>query len=409
MFGYDIYAFGRMIRDSVRTDAYAEALRRSVRTNSVVLDMGTGVGIWALLACQFGARKVYAVDPNDAIQIAREIAAANGYADRIEFVQELTTRVTLPEPADVIVTDMHGIVPMFEQSLPAIIDARRRLLAPGGKMIPEKDTLWAAPVQAPESYDNVVLPWANDPYGFEWGPALRIAANDWFKIKDKITPVEFFGEPKCWATLDYRTLESPNVAGELSWTATRDGIGHGLAVWFDTLLVDGVAFSNAPGCPETIFGQAFFPWSEPVSISKGDTISAVLRCDLVGNYHLWRWQTTVSDPRQAGKLKADFKQSTFFGMPLSSSLNKRAPDHVPRLNQDGEIRQFVLSLMNGGNSLETIITQTTIQFANCFGSSSDAGSVVAELLEKYTEPPDRPGGNDTSERNPTFLSIDSPG
>ena len=385
MFGYDIYSFGRMIEDRVRTEAYAEALRHSVEASSVVLDMGTGVGIWALLACQLGARRVFAVDPNDAIQIAREIVAVNGYAGRIEFIQDLTTRITLPEQADVIVTDMHGIVPMFEQNLTAIIDARRRLLAPGGKMIPEKDTLWAVPVEAPESHNHVVLPWANYPYGFDWEPALRIAANDWFKIKDKVTPAEFFGEPKCWATLDYRALESPNVMGELTWTATRAGIGHGLAVWFDMLLVDGVRFSNAPGQPETIFGQAFFPWSEPVSISKGDTISMVLRCDLVGNYHLWRWQTTVFDHRQAAKVKADFKQSTFFGMPLSSALSRRAPNHVPRLSQDGEIQQFVLSLMNGRNSLETIITQTAIRFANRFGDSSDAANVVAELTEKYTE------------------------
>jgi protein arginine N-methyltransferase 1 len=173
--------------------------------------------------------------------------------------------------------------------------------------------------------------------------------------------------------------------GELTWTAPRAGIGHGLAVWFDMLLVDGVGFSNAPGQPETIFNQAFFPWTEPVSISKGDTISVLLRCDLVGNYHLWRWQTTVFDHRQAAKVKADFKQSTFFGMPLPSALSKRAPDHVPNLSQEGEIQQFVLSLMNGRNSLETITTQTAIRFANRFGSSSDVASVVAELSEKYTE------------------------
>jgi type I protein arginine methyltransferase len=385
MLGYDIYAFGRMIRDNVRTDAYAEALRRAVGPTSVVLDMGTGVGIWTLLACKFGARKVFAVDPNDAIQIAREIVAANGYADRVEFIQDLTTTITLPEPADVIVAEMHGIVPMFEQNLPAIIDARRRLLAPGGKMIPQKETLWAAPVEAPESYDQVVLPWANDPYGFEWDPALRIAVNDWFKIKDKIAPGEFFGEPKCWATLDYTTLESPNVAGKLSWTATRAGVGHGLAVWFDTLLIDDVAFSNAPGSPQTIFGQAFFPWSEPISISEGNTISVVLRCDLLDNYHLWRWQTNVSDHGQGAKVKADFKQSTFFGMPLSPALSKREPEYVPKLSQDGEIQQFVLSLMNGRNSVETIIRQTAIRFANRFASGTDAATVVSELSQKYTE------------------------
>ena len=386
MLSYDIYAYGRMIRDCVRTDAYAEALRRSVGPNSVILDLGTGVGIWALLACQFGARRVYALDPNDAIQIAREMAAVNGYSDRIEFIQELSTRIALPEQADVIVTDMHGIVPMFEQNLPSIIDARQRLLAPGGKIIPEKDTLWAVPVSAPESYDQVVRPWAERPYGYEWGPAMHIAVNDWFKIKDKVTPLEFFAEPKCWATLDYATLASPNVVGELAWNATRDGTCHGLIVWFETLLVDGVSFSNAPGLPETIFGQAFFPWSEPVSISAGDRISAGLRCDLVGNYHLWRWTTTVRNQGHPAKVKADFKQSTFFAMPLSpSGLHKRAADYIPKLSQDGQIQQFVLSLMDGKTSVEGIASETASQFSSRFINRDEVQRVVADLSERYTE------------------------
>ena len=113
MLGYDIYAYGRMVRDRVRTDAYVEALRESIGSNSVVLDIGTGVGILALLACKFGARKVYAVDPNDAIQIARELAAVNGYADRIEFIQNLSTRITLPEPA----VQTNGLHQLFHKGL----------------------------------------------------------------------------------------------------------------------------------------------------------------------------------------------------------------------------------------------------------------------------------------------------
>jgi protein arginine N-methyltransferase 1 len=382
MLAYDIYAFGGMIRDRVRTDAYAEALRRSVGANSVVLDLGTGVGIWALLSCQFGARKVYAVDPNDVIQIAREIAAANGYADRIEFIQNMSTQITLPEQADIIVTDMHGIVPMFEQNLPSIIDARHRLLAPGGRIIPAEDTLWAVPVEALESYDHVVLPWANDPYGFEWKPAMRIAANDWFKVKAKVTVEQFLAEPKSWATLDYGTLASPNVAGELTWKATRNGTCHGLIVWFDTLLVDDVRFSNAPGLPETIFGQAFFPWSEPVLIAEGDTISVALRCDLVGTYHLWRWQTTV---RNQTNIKAYFKQSNFFAMPLApSGLHKRSADHIPKLSQDGQIRQFVLSLMDGKTSVASIADQTTNHFSSRVVNRDEAQRIVADLSERYS-------------------------
>ena len=78
--------YGFMIADNARMDAYVEALRRAVGSDSVVVDIGAGTGVFSLLACQFGARRVYAIEPAVAIQVAREIAAANGYADRIEFI-----------------------------------------------------------------------------------------------------------------------------------------------------------------------------------------------------------------------------------------------------------------------------------------------------------------------------------
>ncbi|MGE5462576.1 MAG: 50S ribosomal protein L11 methyltransferase, partial [Syntrophothermus sp.] len=68
---YSIAEFGHMIADERRTDAYVAALQHAVRPDSIVLDMGTGTGIFAMLACQFGARHVYAVEPGDAIHIAR--------------------------------------------------------------------------------------------------------------------------------------------------------------------------------------------------------------------------------------------------------------------------------------------------------------------------------------------------
>ena len=152
---YPIDVYGGMIRDKDRTDVYRDALRAAVRPDSVVLDIGTGTGILALLACRFGARKVYAVEHEGIIQLARQAAAANGFADRIEFIQDMSTRINLTEKVDVIVSDLHGALPEYGSSLFSIIDARERFLSPGGCLIPSKDTMWAALASVPEVHGGL--------------------------------------------------------------------------------------------------------------------------------------------------------------------------------------------------------------------------------------------------------------
>src|SRR5689334_22429068 len=129
---YRVVDYGDMIADTVRMDAFVAALRGAITPGSVLVDIGTGTGIFALLACSLGARRVYAIEPNDAIEVARAIATANGLSDRIEFHQACSTAVTLPEQADVIVADIGGALPWFQRAIPSIVDARRRFLAPNG-------------------------------------------------------------------------------------------------------------------------------------------------------------------------------------------------------------------------------------------------------------------------------------
>src|SRR5215213_7026843 len=124
---YSLHFYGQMLADAPRMDAYAAALRRVIRPDSVVLDLGCGPGVFALLACELGARRVYAVEPDNVIELAREAAKVNGFADRIEFFQQMSTAITLPEQADVIVSDLRGVLPWYRQHIPSIVDARTRL------------------------------------------------------------------------------------------------------------------------------------------------------------------------------------------------------------------------------------------------------------------------------------------
>jgi type I protein arginine methyltransferase len=380
---YSIAAYGDMIADTVRTDAYARALRQAVTPDSIVLDIGTGTGIWAMLACQFGARKVYAVEPSDGIQVAREIATANGYAGRIEFIQAISTKITLPESVDIIVSDIRGLLPLYRQSPSSIIDARERLLRPGGTLIPQSDTLWVTVVEVPEVYNRMTAIWNNNPYHLDMQAARRRVTNTF--IPHRVREKQLVVEPKCWATLDYTTLTAIDVNAEVTWSVNRTGNAHGLSIWFDTTLAEGIQFSNAPHEPELIFGNAFFPWPTLVPLAVGDTVIVRLQANLAGEDYIWRWDTRILDQGNPTQLKANFKQSTFFGRPYSSAqLHKQADDYIPKLNEAGQVTRLILTLMNNGTALGNIARQVAAQFPARFPTWQTALTRVGELAKTYS-------------------------
>jgi type I protein arginine methyltransferase len=295
-----------MIVDRGRMDAYVRALRQAIKPGAVVVDLGCGPGLFALIACQLGARRVFAIEPNDVIQVGRDAAREHGFGDRIEFIQELSTKVSLPEQAEVIVSDLRGVLPWFANHLPSIIDARSRFLAPNGILIPARDTLWAAIVEVPDYYEGLVKPW-DGPLTLSYG--RRLAVNNWSKLR--VTPESLLGQPVCWYRLDYYRVEEVNFSKDVSLSAARAGMAHGLIIWFDAELFDGVGFSNGPDHEALIYKNAFFPFEQPIEVRAGDRIDVHLDGRLIGDDYVWSWNTTVSS---TGKT---FKQSTLLGIPLS--------------------------------------------------------------------------------------------
>lgn len=381
---YSLAGYGHMVADAPRMVAYIQALWHAIQPGAVVLDLGTGTGIFSFLACRFGASWVYAIEPAEAIQVAKEIAAANQISG-VQFFQQFSTNLTLPEQADVIISDLRGVLPLFQTHIPAIVDARQRLLAPGGVLIPQQDRLWLTLVEAPDLYQRHTTPWGENDYGLDMSPAQKLLANSWRKAQ--VRPEQLLLPPQQWATLDYRTItaEETDVSANLAWTVETPGTTHGLLAWFDADLAEGVSFSNAPGQPELIYGQAFFPLTQPINLTPGDAVSVQIQANLVGADYNWRWHTTVREQGDSARLKADFKQSTFFGKPISPArLRKGAASHVPTLNDKGRLEHFILSRMDGQRSLEEIARAVAEQFPQNYADWQKALDIVAELSRKFS-------------------------
>lgn len=138
-----------MLNDRARVEAYLEALRRTVRPDDVVVDIGTGTGILALAAARAGARRVFAIEAGAMADVAQSVFAASEFGNRIELIRGWSTEVVLPERASLLVSELIGTDPLGENLLAVVADARRRLLRPDARHLPDRLRVCALPVTIP--------------------------------------------------------------------------------------------------------------------------------------------------------------------------------------------------------------------------------------------------------------------
>jgi protein arginine N-methyltransferase 1 len=299
-----------LLDDPARLDTWQAAIRATVRPGDVVLDLGAGMGILSLFACEAGAARVYAVDSAPSIELARLVAADNGLAERIVCLHERSQDVELPEPADVLVTDTTETFGLNGQLLSAVIDARARLLKPDARLLPGEIELRVAPVEAPRAYGYLVDIWTRDVRGFDLSAIRPFAANN--KQPAALDAESLLAEPATLGALDLGSLSEPAFAGRARLTVTRSGTAHGLAGFFAARLADGITLTNDPRQATVGYSGALLPLTEPLALDAGDELAVEVATQ---DGREWSWSV---ERAPAGGGAADRRQqATLHGFPRS--------------------------------------------------------------------------------------------
>lgn len=371
------------LADPHRLAAFERAITQVVRPGDVVVDLGCGTGILGLFACRAGAAKVYAIDDGGILGIARQIAAANGFADRIVHIYGFSTRTELPERVDVVVADQMGGLGFEAGVVEFFGDAARRMLKPGGRLLPRGVATWMVPLEAPDMTAWVEF-WTTRPAGFDVSVVREGAANTGYPTR--FNPSQFLAEAAPVFALTFGAPSAEAGRGTTTFTLRRPGTLSGLGGWFVADLADGVTMTNAPGAPDQIARrQAFLPLDQPVAVEAGDTVECTVLVRPMET--VLGWQLTV---RRGDQVLRRSRQSTLAGMLiLPETLGQTNPEWRPQLSVWADARATILTLCDGQRTLAQIEAETAARHPALFHSPAAAATFVAEVVTRYGRVDDR--------------------
>lgn len=261
----------RMLSDATRTKAFVDAVRATVRPGDVVIDIGSGTGILAIAAAQAGARKVYAIEATTMADMAHEMMKGNGVDDRVEVLQAWSSRVSLADRADVLVTETIGDDPLDEHIIDITRDAHKRLLHPGARIIPQELRLFISLIQLPpELEDRFTFSQRNlDTWTGAYGIDFRALQNKTLarRFPATLRPHEArqvieLSEP---VEIGRVFLDAPVTPREcrVELEATRPGTLHGVLLWFEVGLTDTISITTRPSVAPTDNHWRSTLWVEP--------------------------------------------------------------------------------------------------------------------------------------------------
>lgn len=279
-----------MLLDSVRVLSYRSAIERQAPGKTVV-EIGCGSGILSIFAARAGARQVIAIEETRIAEVAAAMFAANGCADRIDLRVANSHDVELDEPADLIIHEILGVDPFEENILPVLDDARRRLLRPGGRLLPYRLEICGLGVEVDDPPVDAGRLRAEAGeldrlYGLDFAPLLRSLEGSADQTRSRRTVLwgktrfepKILSEECRFLDLDLRDgdIGLPGKSVRLPLRIVQDGVLGGVAVFFRAHLDEQAQLTTSPYAPLTHWGWTIQNLTRRLPVAAGDAVEIAL-------------------------------------------------------------------------------------------------------------------------------------
>ncbi len=262
-----------ILRDATRLEGYERAIRATVKPGMLVLDIGTGSGILAMMAARAGAGLVVACEREPALaEVAATIVARNGLADRIRIVCKESTAlqigVDLPRQVDCVISEVIDTDLLSEGVLRTMSAARCDLMTDEAITVPRRGAIHVALVRAQRRFPETIGTVA----GYDLSPFNAITR-----------PFYYSGNASSDVLLsDNARLFSIDLSGRdimrgeqasVEVRVREAGLAVGILQWMELDLAEGVAVVSGPDAASRSWGQSFAPLRTPTPVASGQVVT----------------------------------------------------------------------------------------------------------------------------------------
>ena len=265
-----------MMNEDERNQPYYDALKAAVTPGKLVFEIGTGSGLLAMMAAQLGANKVVTCEAVTMVaDTAKKIVERNGLQGRITVLAKPSYQVNvgrdLPERADILVHEIFSSELLGEHVLPALEDAKARLLKPGGVVLPATASIMIALVSGEELGKELHV---GRSFGFDLTPFNA--------IHPKKRPIHREDLPRVLLSADVEAFRFdfcnqdtfPPEKKQLEIPVTQSGLCWGVIQWIRFEFGGGIAFENHPSHrrPVASWQHTIYRFDEAVQLEAGAVV-----------------------------------------------------------------------------------------------------------------------------------------